>query len=267
MSGVLVSEPFHELSTRQVRILSEAARLGPVTFYLWSDQMIEKVTGKAPKFPLVERRYFWESCKYISRVVDVDGVEPGGDFSVRVVDEASAALQQHRDWFDAHPYVQKKSFDEVVLKTFPKPDQCPMNPQSGRKKVIVTGCFDFFHTGHVRFFEEVNELGDLYVCVGHDENIRLLKGEGHPLFPQDERAFIAGSMKFAKQSLVTSGNGWLDAEPEIERLKPDIYAVNEDGDKPAKKQYCENHGIQYVVLKRLPKPGLTRRTSTDLRGF
>ena len=138
---------------------------------------------------------------------------------------------------------------------------------SGNKKVLVTGCYDWFHTGHVRFFEEVSELGDLYVVVGHDENIRLLKGEGHPLFKESERRYLAGSIRFVKQALISTGKGWLDAEPEILSIKPDIYAVNEDGDKPVKRQYCEEHGIEYAVLKRLPKPGLPRRESTQLRGF
>jgi hypothetical protein len=43
--------------------------------------------------------------------------------------------------------------------------------------------------------------------------------------------------------------------------------VNEDGDKPEKRDYCREHGIEYVVLKRLPKEGLPRRESTKLRGF
>jgi hypothetical protein len=43
--------------------------------------------------------------------------------------------------------------------------------------------------------------------------------------------------------------------------------VNEDGDRPEKRQYCEAHGIEYRVLKRLPKPGLPRRQSRELRGF
>jgi hypothetical protein len=67
--------------------------------------------------------------------------------------------------------------------------------------------------------------------------------------------------------LISSGNGWLDAEPEVRHIKPDYYVVNEDGDKDEKRQYCEQKGIEYIVLKRKPKPGLTRRTSTDLRGF
>ena len=50
-------------------------------------------------------------------------------------------------------------------------------------------------------------------------------------------------------------------------LKPDIYAVNEDGDKGGKREYCKKHGIQYLVLKRIPAPGLPQRSSTDLRGF
>jgi len=135
------------------------------------------------------------------------------------------------------------------------------------KKVIVSGCFDWFHSGHVRFFEEVSELGDLYVVVGNDENVRLLKGEGHPMFSEIQRRYMVRSIRYVTESLVSTGTGWLDAEPEIRAVKPDIYAVNEDGDKPEKKQYCTDHGIQYVVLKRTPKEGLVRRSSTKLRGF
>ena len=40
------------------------------------------------------------------------------------------------------------------LKQFP--GSGPIDAKStGRKKVIVTGCYDWLHTGHVRFFEEV----------------------------------------------------------------------------------------------------------------
>jgi cytidyltransferase-like protein len=140
-------------------------------------------------------------------------------------------------------------------------------PTSRRKKVVVTGCYDWFHSGHVRFFEEVSAYGDLYVVIGHDANIRLLKGEGHPLVPQDERRYVVGSIRFVTQALISSGEGWLDADPEIQRLKPDIYAVNEDGDKGGKREYCAARGLEYLVLKRTPAPGLPKRSSTDLRGF
>jgi hypothetical protein len=43
--------------------------------------------------------------------------------------------------------------------------------------------------------------------------------------------------------------------------------VNEDGDVPEKRAFCKEHGIEYVVLKRIPKAGLPKRQSTALRGF
>jgi len=75
------------------------------------------------------------------------------------------------------------------------------------------------------------------------------------------------SIRHVQQALVSTGNGWMDAEPEIARIQPDVYAVNEDGDKPEKRSFCQAHGLEYVVLERAPREGLRRRTSTDLRGF
>ena len=78
---------------------------------------------------------------------------------------------------------------------------------------------------------------------------------------------MAGSVRHVKQALISTGSGWLDADPEIRQLKPDIYAVNEDGDRGGKREYCAKLGIEYLVLKRAPAPGLQVRTSTGLRGF
>ena len=107
----------------------------------------------------------------------------------------------------------------------------------------------------------------VYVVVGNDANVRMLKGPSHPLHSQDERRYATGSVRFVTQALISSGAGWLDAEPEIERLRPDIYAVNEDGDRGGKREFCAARGIEYLVLKRTPAAGLPRRSSTDLRGF
>ena len=74
------------------------------------------------------------------------------------------------------------------------------------------------------------------------------------------------SIRYVRQALISSGQRWLDAEPEIQHIRPHIYAVNEDGDKPEKRQYCAEHGLEYVVLERKPKEGLPKRASTVLRG-
>jgi len=87
------------------------------------------------------------------------------------------------------------------------------------------------------------------------------------MFKQDERQYMVQSIRHVKQAFISTGMGWMDAEPQIAIVKPDIYAVNHDGDKPEKRAFCEEHGLEYAVLKRLPKKGLARRSSTDLRGF
>ncbi|HEU5396431.1 MAG TPA: adenylyltransferase/cytidyltransferase family protein, partial [Verrucomicrobiae bacterium] len=246
------------------RFLEEAAKAGEVTVVLWPDAWLEKATGKAPKFPLPERRYFLNAVRYVSRVVEGEAVD---GLPSHLSADVWADLIRHpvRETFCHERQMEYRIIPPDRLKEFPRPSPQPSGP--GRKKVVVTGSFDWFHSGHVRFLEEVSALGDLYVVVGHDANIRLLKGEGHPLLSQEERRYVVGSIRFVKEALISSGDGWLDADPEIRELKPDIYAVNEDGDKGGKRDYCARLGIEYVVLKRVPAPGLPRRSSTDLRGF
>ena len=47
------------------------------------------------------------------------------------------------------------------------------------KKVLVSGCYDLLHSGHIAFFKDAARYGDLYVSVGSDENIRLQIGRAH----------------------------------------------------------------------------------------
>ena len=266
---VIVSGGFDDARSRDLRFLQEAARLGELTVLLWPDDAIKKVTGKPPKFPLAERKYFLNAVRYVTHVL-----EQAPDASADALPEkmrtdiwadVSSASNQARKKYCDNRRIQYHILAAQELSGFPELIPEPSAP--GRKKVVVTGCYDWFHSGHVRFCEEVSTYGDLYVVVGHDANIRHLKGEGHPLLPQDERRYVVGSIKYVKQVLVSTGDGWLDADPEIQKIKPDIYAVNEDGDKGGKREYCEKHGMQYLVLKRTPAPGLPKRTSTDLRGF
>ena len=69
MRPVAVSGGFCGLESRDVRLLEEAAKLGPVQVLLWSDRSIERLQGMAPKFPESERRYFLEAVRYVDRVL------------------------------------------------------------------------------------------------------------------------------------------------------------------------------------------------------
>jgi cytidyltransferase-like protein len=179
--------------------------------------------------------------------------------------EAETTANPAREKFARDHRIAWRVLTGEELKGFPEPPPMPSAP--GRKKILATGCYDWFHSGHVRFTEEAAGYGDLYVCLGSDANVRLLKGPGHPLQTQEERRYVVGSIKHVKQALISTGSGWLDADPEIRRLKPDIYVVNEDGDQGGKREYCQAMGIEYLVLRRAPAPGLPPRRSTVLRGF
>jgi cytidyltransferase-like protein len=266
---VVVSGGFDNLKSRDLRFLEESAKLGRLTVLLWTDNAIQQATGKPPKFPLAERSYFLNAVRYVSKVIEADGSASFDSLpkNLRADVWADHALTANpaREKFCRENKIAYRIFSAEDLKGFPEPPPMPSAP--GRKKVIATGCYDWFHSGHVRFTEEASAYGDLYVCLGNDANVRLLKGEGHPLLSEAERRYVVGSIKFVKQALVTTGSGWVDADPEIRRLKPDIYVVNEDGDKGGKREYCAELGIEYLVLKRTPAPGLPKRSSTDLRGF
>ncbi len=268
---IIVSGGFDDIRSRQLRLLEEAAKLGVVNILLWPDQMLQTFTGKVPIFSLSERLYLLNAVRFVGRVIspgelfnpDLLPAGSGSPPAVWVDDETTANAARQK--FCDQSGFTYRVFDTDELKGFPEPPPTPS--PAGRKKIIVTGCYDWLHSGHVRFFEEVSGYGDVYVVVGHDANIRQLKGERHPLVPEAERRYVCGSIKFVKQALISTGEGWLDAKPEIRRIKPDIYAVNEDGDKGGKREYCVKHGLEYLVLKRTPAPGLPPRSSTDLRGF
>ncbi len=270
MTKAVVFCSLDRLNSAGFRFLQEAAKHGELEVLLWSDKAIRSITGREPRYPQAEREYVIQAVRYVKRVWLCDADEgpdalPGAlPFrpDIWVVDE-SGNTPAKRAFCAAHG-LACHVIAAGDLAGFPDPAP---EPPSGRKKIVVTGCFDFFHSGHVRFFEEMAGLGDLFVVVGNDENVRLLKGAGHPLLTAAERRFNAGAIRHVRQALVSTGMGWMDAEPEIARIKPGIYAVNEDGDKPEKRDFCRSRGIEYLVFKRLPREGLARRTSTDLRGF
>lgn len=132
------------------------------------------------------------------------------------------------------------------------------------KKVFVSGCYDLLHGGHVAFFKTAATYGDLYVSVGKDENLFLLKGR-RPVFSEDERLYIVRSIKYVHDAFLGSGSGVLDFKPDLERVKPDIFVVNRDGHTDDKKNLCKKLGIEYVVLERIPEPGLPARSSSGTK--
>ena len=132
------------------------------------------------------------------------------------------------------------------------------------KKVFVSGCYDLLHSGHVEFFRQAAEYGDLYVGIGSDATILGYKHH-KTVYSEQERLFMVKSIRYVKDAFINRGSGVMDFIPTVEALHPDILVVNEDGGSLEKQRFCEEHGIEYVVLKRDPHEGLAARSSTDLK--
>jgi cytidyltransferase-like protein len=266
----VVEHSLDDLRSDDVRFLQEAAGHGDLHVRIPSDALVEELTGSEAKFPVAERLFLAESLRWVSSAEVVEG--PVASALEALAADGSVLLVRGEDDDSALRSAADGAGVEVRLVSLDDRAGFPLIEPEGElaadaPTVIVTGCFDWVHSGHIRFFMDAAEHGALHVVIGSDRNVRLLKGEGHPLQREEERRYMVGSMKPVYQCLVSSGSGWMDAEPEIDRLKPTSYLVNEDGDKPEKQEFCETHGLQYVVLARVPHEGLPARSSTDLRGF
>jgi cytidyltransferase-like protein len=132
------------------------------------------------------------------------------------------------------------------------------------KKVFVSGCFDLLHAGHIAFFKTAAQFGKLYVSVGADRNLLLLKGKA-PFFSQEERLYLIRSIRFVEEAFIATGSGILDFAPDLERIKPDIFIVNADGHTVEKERLCGNLGIEYKILERIPEDGLPARASSSIK--
>lgn len=95
------------------------------------------------------------------------------------------------------------------------------------KTVLVTGCFDLFHYGHLKFFEAAAACGDrLVVGVAEDDTVRRVKGENRPIYPLEHRIALLEACRHVDAVEVFSLESQLDLVAEV---APDICVEGADG--------------------------------------
>lgn len=135
---------------------------------------------------------------------------------------------------------------------------------SSPKKVFVSGCYDLLHSGHVEFFQQASQFGDLYVGIGSDATYLEYKHR-KPMFPQEERLFMVKNIKAVTDAYINQGSGVIDFLPTLDLVKPDIFVVNAEGGSEEKRALCQERGIEYIELQRTPHEGLQARSSSSLK--
>ena len=118
----------------------------------------------------------------------------------------------------------------------PLKKQVYTNPQelaqelSKEQRTIVwtNGCFDLLHIGHVESLKEAAKHGDmLLVGLNSDKSVQQLKGEGRPIYSEQERAYLLSSLSYVDAVLIFNGH---DPIEELNIIKPDIFAKGADYD-------------------------------------
>ena len=98
--------------------------------------------------------------------------------------------------------------------------------KKGKKVVLANGIFDLLHVGHIRYLKEAKSLGDiLIVAVNDDQSARLIKGEGRPLIPVEERVEVLSAISYIDYLVKFPQR---TVEEVISTLKPDIQAKGTD---------------------------------------
>ena len=96
----------------------------------------------------------------------------------------------------------------------------------GKTIAFANGAFDVLHVGHVRYLQAAAGVADiLVVAVNSDESVRLLKGEGRPVVPQEERAEMVSAVRGV--SFVTIFSEKSPARL-LQSLRPDFHCKGTD---------------------------------------
>src|SRR3990167_5163815 len=96
-----------------------------------------------------------------------------------------------------------------------------------KRKVLVGGCFDILHYGHVHFLREAKKLGDyLIVALESDFGVKKLKGKNRPFHNEKQRKEILESLKFVDEVIILKDKmANEDYEQMVTEISPHIIAV------------------------------------------
>ncbi len=128
-------------------------------------------------------------------------------------------------------------------------------------KVLVGGCFDILHYGHIHFLKKAKELGDyLIVALESDKSVRKMKGEKRPIHGQFQRREMLESLSCIDQVIILADDMKdSDYNKLVKLLDPQIIAVTA-GDPILKKKQKQAKAIKakVAVIPKIKVPSTTQ---------
>lgn len=119
-----------------------------------------------------------------------------------------------------------------------------------KNKVLVGGCFDILHYGHIKFLQEAKKRGEYLILILEDDKFIRKKKKREPIHNQSQRAEILSNLITVDLIIKIPYGFTKDSYDKIVKLiKPSVIAVTEN-DKQIenkKKQAIENNAKLIVV--------------------
>lgn len=113
---------------------------------------------------------------------------------------------------------------------------------SERKTVVVNGCFDLIHPGHIKLLEHAAKHGDLIVLINSDDSIEDLKGR-RPYMEEKDRSEVLMAIKGVKSVMIF--NSQEDLGNLYAFLTPDVMVI---GDEYKDKQIVGREFAKQIVF-------------------
>lgn len=129
------------------------------------------------------------------------------------------------------------------------------------KKVLVGGCFDLIHYGHVSFLKQAKSHGDyLVVALESDENVKKMKGDARPIHTQSQRKEMLESLSFVDEVITLPlMRGDRDYYELVRKIKPHVIAITEgDPVSVKKREQAEEIGAQLIEIPKIHTPSTSQ---------
>ncbi len=129
------------------------------------------------------------------------------------------------------------------------------------KTVLVGGCFDILHFGHISFLTQAKALGDhLIVALESDETVRKLKNENRPIHTQAQRKQMLETLGVVDEVIsLPPTRGDRDYYELVRTIKPSVIAITEgDPHKVKKMEQANEIGAQLVIIPKIHTPSTSQ---------
>lgn len=130
-----------------------------------------------------------------------------------------------------------------------------------KKIVLVGGCFDLLHFGHISFLKNAKALGDhLIVALESDENVTRMKGSSRPIHTQEQRKQMLEALSCVDEVIMLPEmKSDQDYASLVSKIHPSIIAITQgDGREIEKRNHALSVNADLMVIPKIHTPSTSQ---------